>query len=261
MDNLVNFLLEYYVWILGVLIIIIITIIGFLVDTKQKRKKKEKENVVNEKENSVTTVDTNVSGQPQGLTSQNAQVAQTLPNISNVSPVSSPLPNNSVNTTTTPLDNSQTQSVVSNSTLLNEQKPHFEPQPVANSFQGGVNQFAQNTSFNQSINSSVPKPVNAVSINQPSSQNVVTPQNNMQNNVSTPVNTQSSYNSNIQTPVNNGVVAHQNLQVSSQPVMQAQPTLNANSAPSQPVSTAVPNAGISFVTGSSNNSNDDIWKL
>ena len=39
MNNFVQFLLDYYVWILVVLGVMIITIIGFLVDSKQKRKK------------------------------------------------------------------------------------------------------------------------------------------------------------------------------------------------------------------------------
>ena len=41
MEAVVDFLLEYYVWVLVVLVILLITIIGFLVDSKQKRKKKE----------------------------------------------------------------------------------------------------------------------------------------------------------------------------------------------------------------------------
>ena len=40
MDNFVNFLLDYYPYILGVLGIIIVTIIGYLADSKKKREKK-----------------------------------------------------------------------------------------------------------------------------------------------------------------------------------------------------------------------------
>ena len=42
MDVVVDFLLEYYVWILVVLVILLITVIGFLADTKRKKKKREK---------------------------------------------------------------------------------------------------------------------------------------------------------------------------------------------------------------------------
>lgn len=42
MDTIIDFLLEYYVWILVVLIILVITIIGFLVDTNRKKKLRKK---------------------------------------------------------------------------------------------------------------------------------------------------------------------------------------------------------------------------
>lgn len=41
MDVVVDFLLEYYVWILVILVILLITVIGFLVDTRRKKKKRE----------------------------------------------------------------------------------------------------------------------------------------------------------------------------------------------------------------------------
>ena len=42
MQVVVDFLLEYYVWILVVLVILLITVIGFLADTKKKKKMREK---------------------------------------------------------------------------------------------------------------------------------------------------------------------------------------------------------------------------
>ena len=42
MDVVVDFILEYYVWVLVVLVILLITVIGFLVDTKRKKKLREK---------------------------------------------------------------------------------------------------------------------------------------------------------------------------------------------------------------------------
>lgn len=42
MQAVIDFLLEYYIWILAVLLILLITIIGFLADTKKKKKAREK---------------------------------------------------------------------------------------------------------------------------------------------------------------------------------------------------------------------------
>ena len=50
MEVIIDFLLEYYIWILVVLVILLITVIGFLADTKKKRKLREKsqqENLMN----------------------------------------------------------------------------------------------------------------------------------------------------------------------------------------------------------------------
>ena len=55
MEAVVDFLLEYYVWVLVVLVILLITVIGFLVDTKRKKKIREKNDVTQEERN----VDTN----------------------------------------------------------------------------------------------------------------------------------------------------------------------------------------------------------
>ena len=41
MEAVVDFLLEYYIWILVVLVILLITVIGFLADTKRKKKKRQ----------------------------------------------------------------------------------------------------------------------------------------------------------------------------------------------------------------------------
>lgn len=42
MQMVVDFLLEYYVWVLIVLVILLITVVGFLADTKKKKKLREK---------------------------------------------------------------------------------------------------------------------------------------------------------------------------------------------------------------------------
>ena len=41
MQAIVDFLLEYYVWVLIVLVILLITVVGFLADTKRKKKLRE----------------------------------------------------------------------------------------------------------------------------------------------------------------------------------------------------------------------------
>lgn len=49
MQTVVDFLLEYYIWILVILVILLITVVGFLADTKKKKKLREqKENVNND---------------------------------------------------------------------------------------------------------------------------------------------------------------------------------------------------------------------
>ena len=42
MQAVLDFLLEYYVWVLAVLVILLITVIGFLADTKRKKKMRQK---------------------------------------------------------------------------------------------------------------------------------------------------------------------------------------------------------------------------
>ena len=42
MEAVLNFLLEYFYWILGVLVVLLITVIGFLADTKRKKKLRQK---------------------------------------------------------------------------------------------------------------------------------------------------------------------------------------------------------------------------
>lgn len=171
MNNFVKFLLDYYVWILVVLGIIIITIIGFLVDSKQKRKKKEQASNLNEvktveplpeindkeavpvvdaKNQSAPTVIDNVIGgngiyespssvqeQPQN-TMQNLQQVQTSPN----------------NVTQTPEINAN------QNVALSDQKPRFEPREVPMPPQYQMSNNEENIV-------ATPQPVNAVSINQP----------------------------------------------------------------------------------------------
>lgn len=119
MDKLLNFLLDYYLWILGVLVIIIITIIGFLVDSKQKRKKKESSiNATDVGEvKTVTEVDT---PKEDVVLDTNNVVQESINNVSD-----------NVNTNSEGVNK-----VIENSTssknldLLSNQTPHFEPREV-----------------------------------------------------------------------------------------------------------------------------------
>ena len=44
MQAVLDFLLEYFYWILGVLVVLLITVIGFLADTKRKQQLRAKNN-------------------------------------------------------------------------------------------------------------------------------------------------------------------------------------------------------------------------
>lgn len=278
MDNFVNFLLDYYIWILGVLLIIIITVIGFLVDSKQKRKKKEQ--LINKETKSenleeVKTVEklpTNNSGE----------------NINNQNQIVSNVNNNGVATVTTGVQQIQTPvknvndvsgnsvGVDSNSNQVSlvEQKPHFEARevniPVSQSsvnkptIQQPTYQYNQQaTNVNQNMSGFVPRPVNAVSINGNQSMqqqyNNLSPNNNyMQSRQNSQVNTY-----NIQQPANvnqNSYVANQvPVQSIQQPISQT-PTMVQNMNQQQNIQTStMPNVGINFVTGP--NTDEDKWKL
>ena len=266
MQNVVNFLLDYYLWILGVLAIVIITTIGFLADSKQKRKKKSSENF-----DEVKTVEplpsvNTVEGNP----------VSNLDNVSNVKNAGVDIPLSNINANLnnveqpTNLNGGGVVSDVNNSSqLLSQQTPHFEPKDV--------NVPTASTNVNNVMG---PRPVNAVPINQSMRpqpvmqqpvQNVqmqqpvnqfqnVTPVQNYNNlNMGQPVgniqNSGMAVNRTIQqTPVMSNPTVVSNMQ---QPVMQ-QPVQNSEVKPS-----STPNVGINFVTGNSNGlaNNEDMWKL
>lgn len=119
MDKLLNFLLDYYLWILGVLVIIIITIIGFLVDSKQKRKKKESSiNATDVGEvKTVTEVDT---PKEDVVLDTNNVVQESINNVSDNVNTNSDVVNKVV-------ENSANSK---NLDLLSNQTPHFEPREV-----------------------------------------------------------------------------------------------------------------------------------
>lgn len=169
---MIEFLLDYYIWILVVLGIIIITIIGFLVDSKQKRKKKEgKVNPTNE----VKTVEPlpNVSvqeatpvvdakNQPVPTTTDNVIGENVVPNNNIVTSQTQQYPNVTQSIQTNPTNIvSQPENSVSQGIALSEQKPHFEPREI--------NIPSQPQMANDNVVAE-PRPINPVYINQPIAQ-------------------------------------------------------------------------------------------
>ena len=149
---MIEFLLDYYVWILVVLGIIIITIIGFLVDSKQKRKKKEVQGIASDEVKTVEPLP-NINGQ-EVVPIVDAKTQAVSTNSDNL------ISTNNINESSTvvqPLRESN--SNVNQNIALSEQKPHFEPREVSMSVQ------SQMSSINNE-NLTFPKPINPVSINQ-----------------------------------------------------------------------------------------------
>lgn len=168
MDNIVKFLLDYYAWILAVLGIAIVTIIGFLVDSKQKSKKKEKENTVATEE--VKTVEplpevSNENAVPV-VDAKMQQVPTEIDNVIGGDGLYVENPNQSVASVQHAVgvgsQNVNVQPVNPNTNdvpTLNDQKPHFEPREV--NIPTPVQQPTNN--YNGVVG---PRPVNAVPINE-----------------------------------------------------------------------------------------------
>lgn len=139
MDKFVNFLLDYYLWILGVLVILIITIIGFLVDSKQKRKKRESEVTVKElPKEEVNSV----------INEQNEAVLKDNTLDSNIN-YNNSLDKQSVQNSDVLKENNNGIEAVN---LLSNQKPHIEPREVNIPFKkeennGLLNQNLANSNF------------------------------------------------------------------------------------------------------------------
>lgn len=179
MDAIIDFLLEYYVWVLVVLVILVITIIGFLVDNSRKkkmRKKLDSEIDTGNMSNGFSNVDMlnnpnmnlNMNmNQPinngfnggfapptdfnNNMAGQNMNLNQMAGNLGNSMPQSNNMNNNFSN-------NSD-----SFFTSISEQTPHFEPREVNIPSQVVPTPIMGNDSnMNFGINSSVaqpPKPV------------------------------------------------------------------------------------------------------
>jgi len=294
MDNVINFLLEYYIWILVILGVAIITVIGFLVDSNQKRKSKEKEkNNLSEvktveplpetdEEKNINTVDVN---NEKMIMDDNAFINE----IKEQAKIEQIVNDNSKEIIEK-IDN--TQNNVEQQLALSEQKPHFEPREVN----------IPTPSLKESESNIIaPKPVNTVHINNPVQQQAyqnVAPvmaqmaqpmQQQAYQNVA-PVMAQMTQPTQQQAYQNVASVTPQMAQPTQQQVYQnvasvtpqmAQPMQQQtyqNVAPVKPQvnepeiqhiqqqsneesqqNVTTPGIGINFVTG--NNSNDDTWTL
>lgn len=285
MDNFVNFLLDYYPYILGVLGIIIVTIIGYLADSKKKREKKlnntdnkgkseTKEEVkmgesttenatpIMEAVNEVAKPDTTEQINNVVSTPTNEVVSAPVNNIQNNVPVNSTVPQTS--NVTEPVNN-QVPNVVSTNPVNQVVQPNVQAN-VVNSVPVQNVQQVPYTASNQ-IPQQVVQPVSTMSpVNQtvqPTNQveQPVVPQPINAVNLNQMVNGQTTY-------PNQGYIIPQaipqpmpNQQVVQTPVT---PMPNVESAPAAtPVNTA-PIAGLNFVTGKTPETEKDeeeVWKL
>lgn len=282
MEKVVDFLLDYYVWILGVLGIAIITTIGVIADIKKKKNKSNE----NEKISEVKTTEP----LPEVANTQNVlgTVDDNL-NVNNnvgVNNLNENLQTNlNINSSLEPNDVSNSNN---NNKLLSQQKPQIEPRNVVMQQQPIVNDNVI----------PAPKPVYATPINQPIQQQpVMQPSygmqqaNNYQNMQTTkPLGAQNGYYNNPSVGQTTMVMPQQNVSLQSQSFNSNMVNPNVGSVPNgnnlqgipvqpQPV---IPNlqqmqqpqvneqksdvtntVGLNFVTSENNapSQTDDTWQL
>ena len=202
MDNFVNFLLDYYPYILGVLGIIIVTIIGYLADSKKKREKKlnSTDNTVKEEvkttenatpimeavnevpktepteqiNNVVSTPTNEVVNTPVNSIQNNVPVSNTIPQVSNVNePVSNQaanvvnaIPVNQVVQPNVVQSNVQNNVPVQSAQQVSYMVPNQMPQQVMQPVVQQPQSIQQMPQTNQVVQQVVPQPINAVNLNQ-----------------------------------------------------------------------------------------------
>ena len=286
MDNFVNFLLDYYPYILGVLGIIIVTIIGYLADSKKKREKK-----LNNTDNTVKS-ETKKEVKEEVKTTENA-----TPIMEAVNEVAKPDTteqiNNVVSTPNNEVVNTQPVNNIQNNVPLNSTVPQTSnvTEPVNNQVPNVVSTNPVNQVVQPNVQANV---VNSVPV-QNVQQVPYTVPNQMPQQVVQPVSTMSPVNQTVQStnqveqpvvpqPINavnlnqmvNGQTTYPNQgyampqaipqlmpnqQVVQTPVT---PMPNVESASAAtPVNTA-PIAGLNFVTGKTPETEKDeeeVWKL
>jgi len=167
---MVEFLLDYYVWILAVLGIAIITIIGFLVDSKQKRKKKDmKQGSASDEVKTVEPLpEINSQDAAPIVDARTEQAPQNVDNVINrgeintmINQAQHPQSMQGQNLQANPINVAAQPEISTNQGgALSGQKPHFDSREVP-----------MPTTSQMPINSEnvvvAPQPINAVPINQP----------------------------------------------------------------------------------------------
>lgn len=294
MDKIVNFLLEYYLWILAVLAISIITTIGIIADSRKKRNKKVMNEVKTTEplpdfdKNENSDVDNSIVGQDiekldNVVNDENVNMHDNMQqnNINQMQP-DFEVDNNNV-------EHQNIQDTKNMTNLPNVQGKNLEQSMILDSMPSQQN---INNMVSQQNNNSVipgPRPIDVVPINQPSQQMntmksqivqqpSVKPLNNAQN-AQTITSVPYSQNGNsfvapnnvaIQSQYNNVVSTSNGLNMQSVPVQQSsvpnQPVMPSQmSKPvvsqTEPVSQQ-PVIGLNFVTNENNApSENDTWNL
>ena len=124
MQAVLDFLLQYYVWVLAVLLILLITVIGFLADTKKKKRMREmamaSDSMINNSTNN-TPVDFNGINQNQNVsmgTSQSSVFEPVMTTDLNNNMLNNQFVNNDVNASS---NNMVNDSINSNLNMMNNQ--------------------------------------------------------------------------------------------------------------------------------------------
>lgn len=287
MDKIVNFLLEYYLWILAVLAISIITTIGIIADSRKKRNKKNMDEVKTTE--ALPSAESNVnSSSDSSLVEQNLSQLDSVNN--NIVGAQDNLQGTDVNeikpdmgSVSGNIENKNVQNI-SGLTSTQDMNVKQNMMPNSMSFQPNVNNMVTQPSGNSNVIPG-PRPINAVPINQPiqpinntmqnqiPQQPSVKPLNYVQDNKgSNPlssqygnnsssvnsVNPQQQYNNFVSNVNNAQPIPSQQPSAVVQPMMTSQPS---NQVVSQP-ELSQPTMGLNFVTNENNAPNEnDTWNL
>ena len=130
MQAVIDFLLEYYVWILVVLVILLITVIGFLADTKKKKKMREKTITEGNNQQNVGMMDVNSVNGMNNMPNMNMNTGF---NLNPVGDMNNNMFNQNMGNNMGNEVNNFNSMPNNNNSFFNsvpEQTPSFEPKPV-----------------------------------------------------------------------------------------------------------------------------------
>ena len=202
--NIKTFLIENYIWIIVIILITIITIIGFLADKKKNDKKKADTEPANPNPNTagqmqynqlVSTLQNQMDNNMEQNNSIPNQMIQPIENNQNIVPVNEVTPimpvtenqqgmmnqvdmSNNINTIENIAQSMHQEQVYQ---PLSEQTPSFEPQPIPNFNNINNQNFAtpvENNGFNQNMNMGNQFGMPEQNMQQPMMQNPMNQQNN-----------------------------------------------------------------------------------